>query len=64
MVEYPVQQGCGQHWVAHHLRPVHNLLVCGKDNGGGLIGVADKGKEPVGLAPGDRGVPDLVLWEV
>ena len=64
MVENPVQHGSGKYRVAHHLRPVHDLLVGGKDNGGCLVGITDEGKEPVGLAAGDRSISDLVLWEV
>jgi len=60
MMEDPAQQGGSKYGVPHHLSPVYDLLVGGKDNGRGFIGVADEGEEPVGLAAGDRSISDLV----
>ena len=45
MVEDPVQHGSCKHWIPHHLCPVNDLLIGGKDDGAGFIGVADKGKK-------------------
>ena len=50
MVEDPVQHGSCKHWIPHHLCPVNNLLIGGKDDGAGFIGVADKGKKAVRLS--------------
>ena len=60
MVKYPVKHGSRQNRVTHHLRPLGDLLVCGKDDRGGLVGVADKGEEAVCFVPGDRRISDLV----
>ena len=60
MVKDPVQESCGKYRVTHHLCPVHDLFVGGKDDRGGLVGVAYKGEEPVRLASGDRGITDLI----
>ena len=60
MLQDPVQQSSGQDRITHHLCPVCNLLVGRKDQGGSFVSVADKGKEPVGLGPGDRGIPDFI----
>ena len=60
VLQDPVQEGCGQDRIAHHLRPVCNFLVSRKDQGGGFVGITDKGKEPVGLRPGYRSIPDFV----
>ena len=64
MVENPVQHGCCKYRISHHFCPVHDLLVGREDEGGGFVGITDEGKEPVGLAAGDRSISDLVLWEV
>jgi len=64
MLQNSVQESCGQDRITHHLCPVRNLLVGRKDQGRCLVGITDKGKEPIGLGPGDRSVPDFVLWEV
>lgn len=45
MVEDPTPHGSCKHRVAHHLCPVNDLLVGGKDDGVGFIGVADKSKK-------------------
>ena len=47
MVKYPVKHGGGKHRVSHHLSPLLNLLVGGKDDGGRLIGVTDESEEAV-----------------
>ena len=60
MLQDPVQQRSGQDRISHHLSPVSNLLVGCKDQGGCLVGITDKGKEPVSLGPGNRGVADFV----
>ena len=60
MVEDPVQHGRCKYRISHHLCPVHDLLVGRKDKGRGFVSVTDEGEEPVGLAAGDRGVPDLI----
>lgn len=60
MVEDPIQHGSCKHWVAHHLCPVNDLLVGGKDDGAGFIGVADKSKKAVRLPTADRCVTDLI----
>ena len=64
MVEYPVEQCGGKDRIPHHLSPIRYLFVGGKDNGGGLIGIAYKCEEAVGLAPGNRGIAYFILWEV
>ena len=64
MMEDPVQHGSGKHGITHHLCPVHDLLVRGKYDGGCLVGITDEGEETVCLAAGDRGIADLILWEV
>ncbi len=60
MVKYTVEHGGGEDRVPHHLSPVDDLLVGGKDDGAVLIGIADKGKEPVCLCSGYRGIADLI----
>ena len=60
MLQDPVQQRSGENWIAHHLCPVSNLFVGRKDQGGCLVGIADKGKEPVGLSPGNRSISDFI----
>ena len=60
MVEDPIQHRSCKHRVAHHLRPVNDLLVGGKDDGAGFIGVADKSKKAVRLPTADRCVTDLI----
>ena len=52
--------GGGKYRIPHHLCPVHNLHVGGKDGRGSLVGDADKGKEPVCLTTTDRGISDLI----
>ena len=42
MVQDPVQHRGGKHRISHHLCPVNDLFVGGKDDGTGFIGVADK----------------------
>ena len=60
MVEDPIQHRSCKHRVAHHLRPVNDLLVGGKDDGAGFIGIADKSKKTVCLAPADRRIANLI----
>ena len=60
MLQDTVQQGCCEDRISHHLRPVSDLLVGSKNQGGGFVGIADKGKEPVSLSPGDRGIPYFI----
>lgn len=60
MVEDPVQHGSCKHWIPHHLCPVNDLLIGGKDDGAGFIGVADKGKKAVRLSTADWCVTDLI----
>ena len=60
MVENPVQHGGCKYRISHHFCPVHDLLVGREDVGGGFVGITDEGKEPVGLAAGDRSISDLV----
>ena len=60
MVKDAIKHRSGKYWIPHHLRPVHDLFVCGKDNGRCLIGITDKCEEPVGLAAGDRRITDLI----
>ena len=55
-----IQHGSYKHKVAHHLCPVNDLLVGGKDDGAGFIGVADKSKKAVRLPTTDRCVTDLI----
>ena len=47
MLQDTVQQGCCEDRISHHLRPISDLLVGSKNQGGGFVGIADKGKEPV-----------------
>lgn len=56
----PVKHSSGENRISHHLSPLGYLLVGRKDDGGGLVGVADKGEEPVGLSSRDGRVSDLV----
>ena len=60
MMQYPIKQRCGKHRIPNHLSPVGYLFVGRKDDGGGFVGIADKGKEPVSLTSGDRCVTYLV----
>ena len=60
MVKYPVKHGGGKHRVSHHLSPLRNLLVGGKDDGGRLIGVTDESEEAVRLRTRYRCVADFV----
>jgi len=60
MVQDPVQHCCCQNGIAHHLSLVHDLLVCREDDRGSLVGIADKGEEPVCLASGDRRISNLI----
>ena len=60
MVEDPVQHGGCKCWIPHHLCPVNDLLIGGKDDGAGFICVADKGKKAVRLSTADWCVTDLI----
>ena len=60
MVQDTVQHSSRQNRIAHHLRPVSDLLVRRKDDRVRLIGVTDKGEESVGLGSGDRCISDLI----
>ena len=62
MLQDSVQQCSGKNRISHHLCPVRNLLVGGKDQGRRLVGITDKGKEPVRLGPGDRSVADFIAY--
>ena len=41
VLQDPVQQCGSQDRISHHFRPVSNLLVGRKDQGGRFVGVAD-----------------------
>ena len=60
MVEDPIQHRSCKHRVAHHLSPVNDLFVGGKDDGAGFIGIADKSKKTVCLAPADWRIANLI----
>ena len=60
MVENPIQHGSSEKWIPHHLCPVNDLFVGGKDDGTGFIGIADKSKKTVCLAPADWRIANLI----
>ena len=60
MVQDPVQHRGGKHRISHHLCPVNDLFVGGKDDGTGFIGITDKCEKAVGLSAADRCIADLV----
>ena len=60
VMQNPVQHGCRQDGIAHHLSPVSDLLVRCKDDRVRLVGITDEGEEPIRLFPGDWGVPNLI----
>lgn len=60
VVKYPVKQRRGKNGITHHLGPVGDLLVGGKDDGRSLVSVADKGEETVCLASADGRVTYFV----
>ena len=49
MVKDPVKHSGGKNRIAHHLSPLRDLLVGGKDNGRRLVGITDEGEEAVRL---------------
>ena len=61
MMQDPIQHCCRQNGIAHHLSPVHDLLVRRKDERGSLIGVTDvfpqlcAASHKVVLASGEKG---------
>ena len=63
MVKYPIQHGCSEYRVTHHLCPFRDLLVRRKDDRAGLIGITYKGEEAVGLGPADRRIADLIQYD-
>ena len=63
MVKDPIQHGCGEDRVPHHLCPFRDLLVRRKDDRAGLIGITYKGEEAVGLGPADRRIADLIQYD-
>ena len=60
MVQDPVQHRGGKHRISHHLCPVNDLFVGGKDDGTGFIGVADKCEKTIRLSAADRSVANLI----
>ena len=61
MVQDPVQHRGGKHRISHHLCPVNDLFVGGKDDGTGFIGVADKCEKTIRLSAADRSVANLIM---
>ena len=47
----PVQQGGSKNRITHHLCPISDLFVSIENQGGGFVGITDKGKESIGLRP-------------
>ena len=47
MMQDPVQHRSGKYRITHHLSPVNDLFVGGKDDGTGFIGITDKCEKPV-----------------
>ena len=60
MVQDPVQHRGGKHRISHHLCPVNDLFVGGKDDGTGFIGVADKCEKTIRVSAADRSVANLL----
>ena len=60
MVKDSVQHGCGKNRITHHLGPLGDLLVGGKNDRRRLVRITDEGEEPVGLRSADRCVSDLI----
>ena len=60
MVQDPVQHRSGKYRITHHISPVNDLFVGGKDNGTGFIGITDKCEKPVCLSAADRCITDLI----
>ena len=60
MVQDPVQHCSGKYWIPHHLSPVNDLFVGGKDDGTGFIGVTDKCEKAVCLSAAYRCIADLI----
>ena len=56
MMQDPVQHRSGKYRITHHLSPVNDLFVGGKDDGTGFIGVADKCEKTIRLSAADRSV--------
>ena len=63
MVQDPVQHCSGKYRIPHHLSPVNDLFVGGKDDGTGFIGITDKCEKPVCLSAADRCVADLINYD-
>lgn len=63
MVQDPVQHRSGKYRIPHHLSPVNDLFVGGKDDGTGFIGITDKCEKPVCLSAADRCVADLINYD-
>ena len=53
-----VQHGCGKNRITHHLGPLGDLLVGGKNDRRRLVRITDEGEEPVSLRSADRCVSD------
>ena len=60
MMKDPVEESGGKDRITHHFSPFCNSLVGSEDDRGVFIGIADEGKEPVGLVTGYWGVPDFI----
>ncbi len=60
MVQDPIQHRGGKHRISHHLCPVNDLFVGGKDDGTGFIGVTDKCEKAVCLFAAYRCIADLI----
>ena len=63
VVKDPIQHGCGEDRVPHHLCPFRDLLVRRKDDRAGFVGITYKGEEAVGLGPADRCIADLIQYD-
>ena len=61
MVQDPVQHCSGKYWIPHHLSPVNDLFVGGKDDGTGFIGVTDKCEKAVCLSAAYRCIAVNIL---
>ena len=60
VVKDSVQHGCGKNRITHHLGPLGDLLVGGKNDRRRLVRITDEGEEPVSLRSADRCVSDLI----
>ena len=60
VVQQPVEQGGGHHWVAEHLGPFGEVAVGGEDHGAFFVAGADQLEEQIGAFLGQRQVADLI----